>query len=372
MALFGAAMGTAGYLIGEERSPAPASATSPFPNGFSPGTGGGSYRQVPGGFSFTFPGSSGSTGGASTSSTAPAAVTRSEGALVDVNTTIDGGQASGAGTGIVLSSNGLVLTNNHVVNGATTISVTDLGNQRTYQANVVGYDVAKDVAVLQLVGASGLTTAVLAPTVSQGETVYAVGNAGGTGGTPTVTSGTITGLDKQVTASDDFNGTSETLQGMLETSAALISGDSGGALTTASGEVVGVDTAGSSSPQGAQGGFAIPIATATAIVHEITSDATSSGVHVGETAMLGVDISTQSSAAGAHVQSVVAGTPAAGAGITAGSQITAIDGQTVAGSASLRTTLLGLSVGQHVTVAWTDSSGVHHTATVTLASGPAQ
>jgi S1-C subfamily serine protease len=352
-------MGSAGYLLGS-RTPSSSTpqATSPFGNG---------------GFSFSGPGlGDRSRGGVSTSSTVPAAVKASESALVDVNTTIDDGQATGAGTGIVLSAGGLVLTNNHVVDGATSISVVDLGNGQTYQANVVGYDVHRDVAVLQLVGASGLTTAVIGSAAHVGQTVYAVGNAGGTGGTPTVTTGSITGTGRSLTASDQFNGSSEGLTGMLATSAALISGDSGGALTTSSGTVVGVDTAGSSSPQGVSGGFAIPISTALTIAQQIERGAASPTVHVGATAMLGVGITSRATTSGAPVVSVPSGTPASGAGIIAGSRITRVAGHAVADASSLRAALATLRPGERVTVLWVDASGARHTARVTLATGPPQ
>jgi S1-C subfamily serine protease len=360
LAVFGLAMGSAGFLLGS-RSPSTPSATSPFGNGFT----------VPGFGALPVFGN-GPRGGVSTSSTVPAAVGTSEKSLVDVNVTIDGSQATGAGTGIVISSGGLVLTNNHVVDGATSISVVDLGNGQTYQANVLGYDVHRDVALLQLVGASGLATASIGSPAHVGESVYAVGNAGGTGGTPTVTSGSVTGVGRSVTASDQFDGTSETLGGMLATSAALISGDSGGALTTASGTVVGVDTAGSSTREGSSGGFAVPIATALGIAQAIESGASSPTVHVGGTAMLGVGITQRASTNGAPVVSVLSGAPAAGAGITVGSRITSVAGQAVASGAGLRTTLLTLKAGQRVTVHWVDGAGTHHTASVTLASGPAQ
>ncbi|EQD35272.1 serine protease PepA, partial [mine drainage metagenome] len=163
------------------------------------------------------------------------------------NTTLNYQQSAAAGTGIVLSSNGLILTNNHVIDGATTIHVTDLGNHQTYPATVVGYDATSDVAVLRLQGASGLTTATLASSpATVGQSVYAVGNADGLGGTPTVTAGHVTSLDQSITAGDPSTGTSESLSGLIETDATLIPGDSGGALTTATGRVVGMDTAASS------------------------------------------------------------------------------------------------------------------------------
>jgi S1-C subfamily serine protease len=123
--------------------------------------------------------------------------------LVDIDTTLGYSGEEAAGTGIVLTSNGEILTNNHVIDGATTISVTDVGNGKTYSASLVGYDKTKDVAVLQLHNASGLQTAsITTSTASVGETVVGIGNAGGTGGTPSAAGGTVTALDQSITASD--------------------------------------------------------------------------------------------------------------------------------------------------------------------------
>ena len=168
--------------------------------------------------------------------------------LVDVNVTFGYQNVGGAGTGIVLTSDGEVLTNNHVIDGATKISVTDLGNGQTYPAAVVGYDSTHDIAVLQLQGASGLRTATLsksAPTV--GEEVVAIGNVGGRGGTPTTAGGSITGLNQSITASDSLDGTNEQLTGLIETNADVQEGDSGGSLVNSAGQVIGMDTAASSS-----------------------------------------------------------------------------------------------------------------------------
>ena len=150
--------------------------------------------------------------------------------LVDINTTLGYQQEQAAGTGIVLSSNGVILTNNHVIDGATSISVTDIGNHKTYTASVVGYDRTKDIAVLQLHNASGLQTATLgnSSNASVGENVVGVGNAGGTGGTPSAAGGTVTALNQSITASDDGDGTSEQLSGLIETNADIQPGDSGG------------------------------------------------------------------------------------------------------------------------------------------------
>ena len=171
--------------------------------------------------------------------------------LVDVVSTLGYQNATAAGTGMVLTSTGEVLTNNHVINGATSISVTDIGNGKTYKATVVGYDKSKDIAVLQLQNASGLQTVNLgdSSTVTVGQNVVAIGNAEGKGGTPSVVTGSVTALNQAITASDDGSSDSEQLSGLIETNAPIQPGDSGGPLVNSAGQVVGIDTAASSSSQ---------------------------------------------------------------------------------------------------------------------------
>ena len=142
----------------------------------------------------------GTSGGAGAAATSTSGLSTSQIAskidpgLVDVTSTLGYQQATAKGTGIVLTANGEILTNNHVINGATSVSVTDIGNGKTYKATVVGYDESKDVAVLQLTGASGLTTANLgdSSSVGVGNSVVALGNAEGLGGTPSVATGSVT------------------------------------------------------------------------------------------------------------------------------------------------------------------------------------
>src|ERR1700758_5414432 len=199
-------------------------------------------------------GLSGGSSGSNASSTSQAGLSSAQIAskvdpsLVDVTSTLGYQSATAKGTGIVLSSNGLVLTNNHVINGATSVKVTDIGNGQTYKATVVGYDESQDIAVLQLSGASGLTTAATgdSSTVQVGDKVVALGNAGGVGGTPSVAAGSVTALNQSITASDEGSGTSEQLSGLIETNADIQAGDSGGPLVNSHGQVIGVDTAASS------------------------------------------------------------------------------------------------------------------------------
>jgi S1-C subfamily serine protease len=314
-------------------------------------------------------------------------------ALVDVNSIFNYDEAEGAGTGIVLTSTGEILTNNHVVDGATKISVTDVGNGKTYLATVVGYDNTHDVAVLQLQGASGLQTAKLGDStrLSVGEAVVAIGNAGGAGGTPTSAGGSVTGLGQSITASDGLTGTSEQLSGLIEVNANVESGDSGGPLVNASGQVVGMDTAaeqGFSFQASGNQGFAIPIDQALAIARQIVAGSGSSTVHVGPTGFLGLLVHTPSNSsglfgntgssggqqypnvAGAEISGVVSGGPAAKAGVVAGDVITSFDGQTLSSGSDLTHLLVPHHPGDKVELGWVDSSGQSHTAMVQLASGP--
>lgn len=204
---------------------------------------------------------------------------------------------------MVLTPNGVVLTNNHVIDGATSISVTDVGNGKTYQARVAGYDLSKDVAVLKLSGATGLQTVTIArpATVSAGQEVVGIGNAGGTGGTPSYAGGTVTATGQSITASDDLSGTSERLTGMIETNASIQAGDSGGPLVNGSGQVIGMNTAGSQTSgfaaQQATDAFAIPISVATNAATQVLDGHPATGVHVGPTAFLGVQVAQSASGA---------------------------------------------------------------------------
>jgi S1-C subfamily serine protease len=314
--------------------------------------------------------------------------------LVDVVSTDGLQKAASAGTGIVLTSNGEVLTNNHVIQGATSIKVTDIGNGQTYTATVVGYDASHDVAVLQLQNASGLTTASLgnSSSVQTGDNVVALGNAGGTGGTPSVATGTVTGLNQSITASDQASGVSEQLTGLIQTNANIQPGDSGGPLVNSYGQVIGMDTAASSGFQfqgqgqaGQTQAFAIPINEATSIAQQIEAGTTSANVHIGATAFLGVGFSPQSSfggqgglggqggtgSTGATIAEAVSGSPAAKAGLTAGDVITSIGGQSVSSASDVAHALVKYHPGDSVPITWLDQSGQSHTTAVTLATGPA-
>jgi S1-C subfamily serine protease len=314
-------------------------------------------------------------------------VQMSDPSVVNIVSQLGGQGAESAGTGIVLTSSGEVLTNNHVIDGATSIRVTDVGNGQTYPATVVGYDATRDVAVIKLAGASSLKTATIGNSsdVSVGQKVVALGNAGGQGGTPKVAAGNVTGLGKSITAQDAGSGSSESLTNMIRTNADIQPGDSGGPLMNTAGQVVGIDTAASSSQAEAQAGavqaFAIPISRAVSIAGQITAGMASATVHIGATAFLGVEVQSAGSGqagvpgspgtSGAAVAGVVQGGAAAGAGIGAGDVITSVGGRQVSSPTDLRNALVSLRPGATVPVTWQTQSGQTQSANVVLGSGPA-
>ena len=165
--------------------------------------------------------------------------------VVDIATNLGFDRSRGAGSGMVISPTGTVLTSAHVIRGATTITVTVVATGESYQATVLGSDATRDVALLRLEGASGLDAVTLGDSavVAQGDAVIAVGNAGGTGGSPSVSTGTVTALDQTITVTDPDSGRRARLDGLIETDASLEPGDSGGPMYNASGEVIGISTA---------------------------------------------------------------------------------------------------------------------------------
>ncbi|HTT54417.1 MAG TPA: trypsin-like peptidase domain-containing protein [Streptosporangiaceae bacterium] len=319
--------------------------------------------------------------------------------LVDITTNLGYQQERAAGTGMVLTSSGEVLTNNHVIRGATQIKARDVGNGHTYTAKVVGYDQTDDVAILQLKNASGLQTVSLSSSAAGvGDKVVALGNALGKGGTPAVATGKVTQLGQSITASDESAGTAEQLHGMIQTNAPIQPGDSGGALVNRSGQIVGMNTAASSnisttgfSSQGqtATQAFAIPISKATTIANQIEAGRASSTVHIGATAFLGVQVTSGSTggfggfggfggsgsggttASGAGVAGVVSGSAAAQAGLTQGDAITSVAGHTVTSPSGIAPVLAKYHPGSKISISWTDQAGQSHSTTVTLTTGPA-
>ena len=319
-----------------------------------------------------------SLGIASGTAFAQVAPSRLESGIVVIKTKLGYQESAAAGTGMVLTSSGEVLTNNHVIRGATAIQIVVPNTGRTYTARAVGYDLTDDVAVLQAVGASNMSTVTTSSSKpTAGSAITAIGNAGGTGKLASAT-GAITRLGASVVVNNDDGGTLR-LTGMIGVNASVIPGDSGGPLMNSSGEVIGMDTAGSAGATfrstNATQAYAIPITRALAIAQKVVAGTSSSRIHIGETAFMGVQVAggfRGDRAGGAAIAGVTNGGPAAHAGLTPGDVVTAVDGHRVASSDALTTTLLTWKPGDRVTVTYEDPYGSTHSARLTLASGPPQ
>jgi S1-C subfamily serine protease len=333
--------------------------------------------------------------------------------IVDVTANLRYLQETAKGTGIVIdAADGLVLTNNHVIDQATSVTVTPVTSGKSYPARVLGYDPADDIALLQVRGAAGLTAVRTGDSslVDVGTPVLAIGNEAGQGGSPTVAPGVISSLGRTIVASDETSHLTETLYGMLQTSADIRPGDSGGPLANAAGEVIGIDTAAGGST--VYSGYAIPIKAALPIARQIAAGRSGGHVQLGLPAFLGVLLPDSSSSdpkvqagqemrqagavsgsgsgsgctngdasavpaqvapvrSGALVDGVLCGTAAEAARISAGDVITSIAGQDVTSPGSLTALLRRYHPGSVVPLAWTGPDGSQHTAVVTLAAGPA-
>jgi S1-C subfamily serine protease len=384
----------AGAAIELNHSPASSPAASPggLPgNGSGNGNGnGGIFGGDPFGGSGTGTGSGGTnTGSGPLNATALAA--KVDPAVVDVNSTLEYSNESAEGTGMVISSDGLILTNNHVIDQATNITVTEVTTGRTYPARVVGYDLTDDVAVLRVQApgggtVSGLKTITLgnSNTVRLGDPVLAIGNAGGRGGLPSTAQGIINAKDRNIQASDNGNAP-ENLHGLLQTDAPIQEGDSGGPLVNATGTVIGIDTAantsGASSQESGTTGFAIPVNNALAIAREIIGGQAGTTVHLGEDGFMGISaapdgracpgssgsgIQGGSSSSGAFVCQVFPNTPAATAGLVQGDVITAVNGTAISSSTGLTHYLEGKHPGDKLTVTFIGPNGNSQTTSVTL------
>jgi S1-C subfamily serine protease len=334
-------------------------------NGFGGGQGGfGQFGGSGSGGSGSGSSGSGSTG----TSTSTAATADQITGIVTIVSELGYENGEAAGSGIVLTSGGRVLTNNHVIDGATSIEVTVESTGRSYTADVVGTNATKDVAVLQLQDASGLTPATLASgTPSVGDDVTAVGNANGTG-TLSAAEGTVSALDRTITTSSEGATAGETLHGLIEISADVVSGDSGGAVEDADGDVVGVTTAASSGTADVTG-YAIPIAQAVSIAKQIVAGDDTAEITIGLPAFLGVSLSQ--TATDAEIAQVLPGTAAAKTDLAAGDTITSVGGTSISSAAGLSKAIATHQPGDRVAIGYTDADGTSRTATVTLLEGPA-
>ena len=365
-------------------------------NGVTPGNG-----TAPGGNAQS-PNTGQDSNGSTQQEASPASAEESTGVVL-IDTELGYENAEAAGTGIVLSKDGLVLTNNHVIADSTKISVTVATTGKTYEASVVGSDSTEDVAVLQLKGASDLQPATVDDdSVTVGDDVTAVGNSEGQGQLQAA-DGTVTDLGASVTTTAQGSEDSETLNNMIQVQADIVSGDSGGALLDDEGEVVGMNTA-ASSGSATVTGFAIPIESALSTAESIIDGEQTSTNTIGYPAFLGIGVqqdsqSTQSGqgsqsiqpgdgnsnsqsgqsgqsgstsqTAGAVVAGVYEDTPAAEAGLTAGDTITQIGSTQITDGTALSSAIAEHKPGDTVSMSWTDADGQSHTAEVTLTEGPA-
>lgn len=302
--------------------------------------------------------------------------------VVDINAVLSQ-SATAAGTGMLLTSTGEVLTNNHVIDGALQISVQLTTTGHTYAATVVGTDRVDDVAVIQIQGVSGLPTVPLgdSSTARVGDQVVALGNALGLNGPPSASQGSIVALNQSIVATDPGAGTSESLTGLIQIDARLQPGDSGGPLVDAGARVIGMDTAASARVRfSSPAGFAIPINKALSLASSIVAGTLNSSA--AGPGFLGVEVTTVADAqsatpgyfppvaSGAYVVGVSPGYPAAGAGIVPQDIIVSVDGAAVTSPATLTSVLAGHHPGDAVRVGWVDVAGRQHSASVQLATSP--
>ncbi len=277
-----------------------------------------------------------------------------------------GGTQEDQGTGMIITPDGEVVTNNHVISGATTITVTLYGSLKALPATLIDTDPANDVALLQIDGQSNLPTVSYGDSddVQVGDAVVAIGNALGlSAGTPTVTQGIISAKGRTVEASDASGTGTETLVNMMQTDAAINPGNSGGPLVDSSGVVIGMNTAVASSTDGtAQAqdiGFAIPSNKVTQLLPGLRSRRIGDDSHSGS-GYLGVEIETMTSQVrsaynfvptrGAVVLQVVSGSPAVTAGIVQGDVIVSLDGRAITGADQLGAVIQAHRPGQTVEV----------------------
>jgi S1-C subfamily serine protease len=334
--------------------------------------------------------------------------------VVDITATLGYDDETASGTGFFVDPrDGIVLTNNHVIRDATSVTVAIPATDRTYQAQIVGADTSADIAVLRITPQPDVPSAPIGDSsaVSVGSTVIAIGNRAGAGGPPVLAPGVISATGRSISAADGASGFTETLHDMLQTTAKIQPGDSGGPLADSAGTVIGVDTAAGAG--GAESGYAIPINTAMTAERQIVSGRRGPGIVLGVGGFLGVIVpstaapSPQAQAAqeqtlgtdaadsaprigclpteagagvpasvapvnsGALVDGVLCGTAADAAGLTAGDVIITADGRAVSSPDALTAIINGCRPGSVVEVTWVSPADATQTSLVRLNSAPA-
>jgi S1-C subfamily serine protease len=301
-------------------------------------------------------------------------------AVVNVVSTTTSGK--GEGTGFVVRSDGIVVTNFHVVEGATRVTVLSSADRPArYTARVIGGDPDADVAVLK-VDATGLATVPMgrSSALQLGQPVVAIGYALGLQGGPSVTTGVVSSLTRKITVPDQNCSTCSNGQrvygNVVQTDAAINPGNSGGPLVNLAGQVVGINTAGVSAGNAENVGFAIQIDSARPIITQAADHPQAPVAYMGVSSVDASNPQIQFELnpavdRGAAVVGVVPNGPADQAGIQAGDVIVGFDGRTITGSDELGTAIRSDSPGDIVSVTVVRSDGMRSTVSVTLGTNPA-
>lgn len=263
------------------------------------------------------------------------------------------GMVQGIGTGIIVSEDGYILTNSHVINDGNTEQITvDLYDGTEYSGKVLWNDSSLDLAIVKI-EASNLTAAELGDSdeIHIGDYALAIGNPLGLNYERSVTSGIISGLNRAITTQDESTGKTNNMDGLIQTDAAINSGNSGGPLINSSGQVIGITTAKASSSEGL--GFAIPINTTTPIIKQIREKGSYEQTYIG---ISGVDLSTITenyatdfdAKSGVYIMQIYTSSPAAEAGLKEGDIITEIDGKAIDGMSALKSRMINYTPGDEV------------------------
>jgi S1-C subfamily serine protease len=300
-------------------------------------------------------------------------------AVVNVVSDVSGGR--GEGTGFIIRSDGIIVTNYHVVEGAQRLTVlTSARNAVRYDARVIGGDQTKDLAVLKI-DASGLPTVPLgnSDSLQLGQQVVAIGYALGLEGGPTVTTGIVSSLNRVITAPDANctackNG-ARTYDHVVQTDAAINPGNSGGPLVDLAGRVVGINTAGAGASQAENIGFSIQINAAKQTIIDAAEHPSSPVAYLGVGTMDASDPQLQfqlniGTDRGAAVVNLAPGGPAQAAGVATGDVIVSFDGDAVDGSKALGDLIHAHAPGDSVPVGIVRPDGTHNTVTVKLGTNP--